>query len=167
VAKKSVIYQTKKTGMERYKCENTVGQLHKFIDICVEKCSQIVHTVTGLLLLQFWKVSLYSSTCWWQELSGLSLQSKTGRLIWRTRPSVTSAIIPFFLKILYNCVQEIKKLFEEEIQLPRKSTQWRSYSFMYDWCVSKYGCLHALALWYIYWSFRNNLLRQICVQVLR
>ena len=47
------MYQTRKTGVERYKSENTVGQLHSFTDICAEKCSRIVYTVTSLLLHQF------------------------------------------------------------------------------------------------------------------
>jgi hypothetical protein len=47
------IYQTRKTGVERYKFEYTMGQLCNFTDICAEKCSQIVNTVTSLLLFQF------------------------------------------------------------------------------------------------------------------
>ena len=53
MAEKNVIYQNRKTGVERYKFENTVGQLHNFTDNCAEKCSKIVYSVTSLLLSQF------------------------------------------------------------------------------------------------------------------
>lgn len=53
VVEKSAIYQTRKTGVERYKFEYTVGQLHNFTVFSAEKCSQIVYTVTSLLLCQF------------------------------------------------------------------------------------------------------------------
>jgi len=53
VAEKNVVSHTRKTGVERYNIENTVGHLHNFTNICVEKCKQVVYTVTSLLLFKF------------------------------------------------------------------------------------------------------------------
>ena len=90
-------------------------------------------------------VTLYSCTCWWQASSGRSLQSKTGRLVWRTRPSVTSASKPFFL---------IKKCKGNKENWGVNTTSIKIDSVtVYDCCVSKRGWLHALELWYTYSKF--------------
>jgi len=57
VVEKNVIYQTRKTGVEDYKFENTVGQLQNFTDISAEKFSQ-----STLLLLYFY-VNSEKSVC--------------------------------------------------------------------------------------------------------